>query len=68
MIKKHFVSSAKRETSTDGEDTDEGTGTGKPVQNFIRHPKLMEFVKEEFVVNGIKGSLKIATFADDRKI
>ena len=24
MIEKHFVSSAKRETSTDGEDTDEG--------------------------------------------
>ena len=29
--------------------------TGKPVQNFIRDPKLMEFVKKEFVVNGIKG-------------
>jgi pyridoxal/pyridoxine/pyridoxamine kinase len=29
--------------------------TGKPVQNFICDPKLMEFVKKEFVVNGIKG-------------
>jgi hypothetical protein len=26
--------------------------TGKPVQNFIRDPKLMEFVKEEFVIKG----------------